>query len=47
MESRYKALGGEITVLHKPGVGHHPHGLDDPKPVVDFIMKANVAGLRP
>ncbi len=26
-------------VIHKPGVGHHPHGLDDPKPVVDFIVK--------
>lgn len=40
IESRYKALGGRIEVLHKPGVGHHPHGLDDPKPVVDFILNA-------
>ena len=24
---------------NKPGVNHHPHGLDDPKPVVDFILK--------
>ena len=38
IETRYKALGGEIQVIHKPGVGHHPHGLDDPKPVVDFIL---------
>ena len=38
IEARYKALGGEIQVIHKPGVGHHPHGLDDPKPVVDFIL---------
>jgi pimeloyl-ACP methyl ester carboxylesterase len=39
VEQRYKALGGEIKVIHKPGIGHHPHGLDDPKPVVDFILK--------
>ena len=39
IETRYKALGGEIQVIHKPGVGHHPHGLDDPAPVVEFILK--------
>ena len=39
VERRYKALGGEITVFHKPTVGHHPHGLDDPKPVVDLIIR--------
>ena len=38
IEQRYKALGGEIQVLHKPGIGHHPHGLDDPAPVVRFIL---------
>lgn len=39
VEERYKALKGEITVFHKPKVGHHPHGLDDPKPVVDLILR--------
>ena len=39
IEQRYRQLKGEIQVIHKPGVGHHPHGLDDPKPVVDFILK--------
>ena len=39
VEKRYKELGGEILVIHKPGIGHHPHGLEDPKPVVDFIVK--------
>ena len=39
IEQRYQQLGGEIEVIHKPGVSHHPHGLDDPKPVVDFILK--------
>ena len=36
---RYPKLGGEFQIIHKPGVGHHPHGLDDPKPVVDFIIR--------
>lgn len=39
VEPRYRALGGTVTILHKPGVGHHPHGLDDPAPVVAFILK--------
>jgi pimeloyl-ACP methyl ester carboxylesterase len=45
IEERYKKLGGTIEVIHKPGVGHHPHGLDDPKPVFDFILRhASAAG---
>ena len=43
VETRYHQLGGEIKVIHKPGVGHHPHGLDDPTPVVDFILSHTVA----
>ena len=39
IERRYKELGGEIKVFHKPNVGHHPHGLDDPQPLVDFIFQ--------
>lgn len=39
IEVRYRELKGEIQVIHKPGVGHHPHGLDDPQPVVEFIVK--------
>jgi pimeloyl-ACP methyl ester carboxylesterase len=39
MESRYKALGGHIEVIHKEGVGHHPHSLEDPAPIVAFILK--------
>ena len=39
VEAQYKKLGGNITVLHKPGCNHHPHGLDDPTPVVNFIEK--------
>ena len=36
---RYKKLGGEIVLIAKPGVGHHPHGLTDSTPIVEFIAK--------
>ena len=36
---RYKALGGDITLIRKPGIGHHPHGLEDSTPIVEFIAK--------
>jgi pimeloyl-ACP methyl ester carboxylesterase len=38
VEQRYRDLGGQIQVIHKPGIGHHPHGLDDPGPVVRFVF---------
>jgi pimeloyl-ACP methyl ester carboxylesterase len=38
LQSRYLALGGEITVIAKPGVGHHPHSLADPTPLFDFVL---------
>ncbi len=37
---RYRALGGSIDLIAKPGIGHHPHGLPDPKPIVAFILRA-------
>lgn len=37
--TRYKALGGSIELIRKPGVGHHPHGLEDSTPIVEFIEK--------
>jgi len=43
LEARYTALGGKITVIHKPGVGHHPHGADDVKPLVECILEASRA----
>jgi pimeloyl-ACP methyl ester carboxylesterase len=36
---RYKELGAPIEVIMKPGVGHHPHSLEDPTPVVDWLVK--------
>ncbi len=37
LEKYYISRGGSIKVIAKPGVGHHPHGLEDVAPIVDFI----------
>jgi pimeloyl-ACP methyl ester carboxylesterase len=39
MKSRYEAMGGKMTIIAKEGVGHHPHSLKDPTPIVEFILK--------
>lgn len=39
LEKRYKELGGTIQVILKPGGDHHPHSLEDPTPIVDFLIK--------
>lgn len=41
LEQAYKKAGVPIEVYMKPGCGHHPHGLANNKPVIDFIMKYN------
>ncbi len=46
VEQRYKQLGGQITVIVKKGVGHHPHSLKDPAPIVDFILQHTGDGSR-
>jgi lysophospholipase L1-like esterase len=38
LQTRYEKLNGPIEVIHKPGIGHHPHSLKDPKPIVDFVL---------
>ena len=35
----YRAAGGKIELIVKMGIGHHPHSLKDPMPIVDFILK--------
>jgi hypothetical protein len=32
----YVRHGGGITQVVKPGCGHHPHGLEDLTPLVEF-----------
>ena len=39
MQERYEKLGGRIILISKKGVGHHPHSLKDPAPIVEFILK--------
>ena len=39
LAERYRKLGGSITLIGKPGVGHHPHGLEDSTPIIEFIAK--------
>ena len=34
---RYRKLGGRITLIGKPGGKHHPHGLDDSTPIINFL----------
>jgi len=41
VEHRYRALGGTIEVIRKPGVDHHPHSLANPEAIVDFILAHN------
>lgn len=38
-EKRYKEMGGVFEVIHKKGVGHHPHSIEDPAPLVAFVEK--------
>ena len=43
VQQRYEKLGGEIQVIAKPGVGHHPHSLKDPTPIVEFVLRHTVS----
>jgi len=42
LEERCLGLGGRITVIVKPGCGHHPHSLEDPTAIVRFITRHTV-----
>ncbi len=39
LRNRYVSLGGPVEVILKPGCDHHPHSLENPEPVVDFILR--------
>ena len=41
--TRYKALGGPVERIVKPGQDHHPHGLKDVLPVIHFFKEARAA----
>ena len=44
VRQRYMALGGDFVLIVKLGCGHHPHGLADPFPVVNFILAHSAEG---
>jgi pimeloyl-ACP methyl ester carboxylesterase len=35
----YEGTGIDLAVYGKEGCGHHPHGLEDPAPIIDFLTK--------
>ena len=39
-EQKIKEAGGHISTIYKADVGHHPHSLENPTPIVDFILRA-------
>lgn len=39
LEKYYKANGGRIEVYGKENCGHHPHGLEDTTPMIEFALK--------
>ena len=39
LEKAYRAADIPLAVYGKEGCEHHPHGLEDPTPILDFIQK--------
>lgn len=39
VRSRYIQMGGQMELIIKAGCDHHPHSLDQPEPVVNFIIR--------
>lgn len=35
----YQNAGGVVELILKPGCNHHPHSLENPEPVTDFIQR--------
>jgi len=38
VQKRYQALGGSMTLISKPNCNHHPHSLEDPTRIVNFVL---------
>lgn len=39
LAAAYRERGGSLLEIIKPGVGHHPHSLEDPQLIADFIER--------
>lgn len=44
VKAAYQNSGVDFECYCKPGCNHHPHGLDDPAPVIAFILKHSKGG---
>ena len=42
LEKYYRENGGIIKTIGKANCGHHPHGLDDNAPLIEFVEKYSV-----
>ena len=42
LEKYYKENGGVIEVYGKAGCAHHPHGLEDNTPIIEFVEKYSI-----
>ena len=40
LKERYEALGGPVRIWIKPGMDHHPHGLEPVDPLLAAILEA-------
>ncbi len=38
LDKKYRELGGDIITIVKPGCNHHPHSIEYPQPISDFIV---------
>jgi len=39
LRNAYTKLGGPVELVIKPGADHHPHSLEKPEPIVDFVVR--------
>ena len=39
LEKYYEKEGGSLLAIGKAGCGHHPHGLEDNTPIIEFVEK--------
>ena len=39
LEAQYRRAGTELLTIGKSGCGHHPHGLEDNSPIIEFVER--------
>ncbi len=44
LESFYKDNGGVLELIGKDNCGHHPHGLENPVKIIEFVEKHYIKG---